>query len=495
MMKHWRPLLCLSLVLGTLGGTPEDKCGAGPTEDVACLRSSDHAVLLQGHLQVAHESTSEAVLESSIQNKSLIEMANTIPKLATSGLSGGVNASSGSAIVKRLLMSWEMRVTTLPLIVLEACALLGVNQGLTPTISSASNLHTFALEPFRFLGVLHIVLMQEAMARKEELWWRTAAAFGKYWVQFFFCLSGFVLYISRGGATDVSNPGAFIVKRLVGVYPAYAIGTLLVLLTGKAPSLEAWDYLVRDSMPGFLLVDSWASPYGTQSPDGPAWFACTLFAFWLCFPTWYRFLHGLRAPKFAMLLAYLSSFALPILYSLENFRQPCHSGKCAVWGAYAEFHPFSNWPTFFFGMCIGRVLQDTKFEDIPSRLRENAATVALVMLLSLPLFAPLPSESILALFFDKGPLLLPVFALLISFTSLGEDTCLRPQFLEWKVLQYLGAVSGHFFLLYAPVRLLVHRMAPGGVSAAGSVVLPFLTAMAFFECQQYLTGPSRSSVK
>ena len=60
--------------------------------------------------------------------------------------------------------------------VLEACALFGVNQVSTAVSPANYALRTFALEPFRFVGVLHIVLMNEAKARKDEAWWHAVHA-------------------------------------------------------------------------------------------------------------------------------------------------------------------------------------------------------------------------------------------------------------------------------------------------------------------------------
>lgn len=401
------------------------------------------------------------------------------------------------------IINLEVRATLLPLIALEACALLGLGQG--PSVASPSNqraaLHTFALEPLRFFGVFHIVLMHELMSRADNFW-RTAASFGKYWVQFFFALSGFVLYISQGSAHDVPNAESFVIKRICGVYPAYVIGTVLALSAQVAPLKAAWNYLLEDSITGFLLLDSWTYPYGSKSPDGPAWFVCTLLAFWLCFPHWYRFLHGLRWPKCAALFAYVSTFGLPALYAFQNYGYSCHPctswGRfaecpCKVWGPFVEFHPLSNWQTFFFGMCIGRVLQDTTPENVPASLRKIGAAAALWTLVCLPLWVPSPSNTVSTLFFDKGPFLLPIFAMLIFLIPLGEDLLLKPVLMESALLRYLGLVSGHLFLLHWPVRLLVARAAGGNAPVVVTVAIQMFVAISFYEVQKMFLGPSRST--
>lgn len=202
-----------------------------------------------------------------------------------------------------------------------------------------------------------------------------------------------------------------------------------------------------------------------------------------------------------MLFAYLSTFGLPLLYAAKNFGrscQPCTTWgpfaecACASWGPYAEFHPFSNWQTFFFGMCVGRMLQDINPENVPLPLRKAAAIVALSMLISLPLLGPQPSNGVSTLFFDKGPFLLPLFAVILYFVPLGEDVLLKPTLLQNKSLQYLGMVSGHLFLLHWPVRLLVTRATAGRAPVLLTLVLQLLVAVSVYEGQKALFGPLRS---
>jgi peptidoglycan/LPS O-acetylase OafA/YrhL len=394
-------------------------------------------------------------------------------------------------------------VTVLPLLVLEACAVFGVNQGTPVTAAANPGLHTFALEPFRFLGVLHIVLMHDTMDVRDKFGWQIAATFGKYWVQFFFALSGLVLFISQGGAPHVSNPGSFIMKRVWGIYPVYAFSILMAMFATEAPRnylselpQATLNYLFEDIMPGFLLVDSWAWPYGIQIPNGPAWFVCTLFAFWLCFPHWYSFLRGVRSPKLVMLFAYLSTFGLPVLYAAANVDGHCFPSLCAKWDSFVEFHPFANWQVFVFGMCMGRVLQDTDSNAVPLALRMIGGTVSLLTLFSLPLFSPTPSDSVLTLFLDKGPFLLPIFAMLLYLVPLGDDILLRPAFMESKLLAYSGAMSGHFFLLHIPVKLLLDRIA-GSQAVPITAMLPsqLLFSIVVYEAHTRLLGPSRTGMK
>jgi len=138
------------------------------------------------------------------------------------------------------------------------------------------------------------------------------------------------------------------------------------------------------------------------------------------------------------------------------------------------------------------MLQDGNPEQVPARLRQTAAIAALLTIVSLPMLIPSPSNNVSTLFFDKGPLLLPLFATLLYFIPLGEDVLLKPAFLETQLPRYLGLVSGHLFLLHWPVRLLVARVTTGTASVFFTVVLQLIVAVAAYEAQKTLMGPTRS---
>jgi len=461
------------------------------------------AVFANAEQQLAMRHAADLSGYPSLEEHSKVHSSATpkIPSTPLFVIPENPNASKFNRTGNSSMLPWDLRVTVLPLVVLEACALFGVNQGAPLTAAANPGLHTFALEPFRFLGVLHIVLMHDIMDVRTKFGWQIVATFGKYWVQFFFALSGLVLFISQKGAQHVSNPGSFIMKRVWGIYPVYAFSILLAMSATEAPRSyfselphATLSYLWGDIMPGFLLVDSWAWPYGTQIPNGPAWFVCTLFVFWLCFPHWYGFLRGVRSPKLVMLFAYLSTFGLPVLYAALNVDGHCFPSLCANWNSFAEFHPFANWQVFVFGMCMGRVLQDTDSNTVPFALRRIGGTVSLLTLFSLPLFSPTPSDSVLTLFLDKGPLLLPIFAMLLYLVPLGDDILLKPALMESKLLAYAGAMSGHLFLLHIPVKLLLDRIAgSGAVPITAMLPSQLLFSIAVYEAHTRLLGPSRTA--
>jgi len=185
-----------------------------------------------------------------------------------------------------------------------------------------------------------------------------------------------------------------------------------------------------------------------------------------------------------VLFAYISTLGLPVLYAAQEWK---YGSERPAWGPFAEFHPFSNWQTFFFGMCLGRTLQDINLESVPWLLQKAAASVALGMLFSIPFFLPEPSSSVLTLFLDKGPLLLPVFAMLIIFVPVGNDILLRPNFLEYSLGNYLGAMSGHLFLLHWPVKVLLDSVTAGSIWWPIVVMVQFLVAGVCYEVQKALT--------
>ncbi|CAE8607400.1 unnamed protein product [Polarella glacialis] len=241
----------------------------------------------------------------------------------------------------------------------------------------------------------------------------------------------------------------------------------MALAASSQPLFATRSYLSQGLLPGFFMLDTWLYPYGATSPNGPAWFVCTLFFFWLCFPRWYAFIHAFSYPRCACVLAWLSSFGLPIV----------HVAFDVVPGPFAEFHPLANWQSFVFGLALGRLAGEIDLEWIPALLLKTLGSAALAVLFAA--FALLSPASIFAWvsFLDKGPVLLPAFAILILFVSAGQDVLLSPRLLTSAPARWLGQMSAQLFLLHWPTRLLLskaHADLPLGITVCVQMVVASL---------------------
>jgi peptidoglycan/LPS O-acetylase OafA/YrhL len=341
-------------------------------------------------------------------------------------------------------------------------------------------LQPLALQPLRFLGVAIIVFHHEVATWQvlptdefQVLWnlCKHIGGWGEVMVQFFLALSGFVLFLNQKGAPEVPSAAVFIWKRVVGVYPAYVASILLGIVADPHPSRMLSRYIDGHDLPGFLMIDSWAYPY-LYAPNLPAWFVCSIFFNWLCFPRSYRCIRNVNSPGRAAFLAWLSSFAIPAVHTARwlhlTWDEP---GGGSPPTNFAFWNPLSNWQPFVFGMCLARLTAEVELQRLPLIFRQAGASVACAILVIIFFLVPHPPSMILnpndptpdpapnplRMFFHKGPLLLPVFAVLLVLVPLGEDLVLRPQFLQNSWTLWLGSVSAELYLFHFPARLILHR--------------------------------------
>mmetsp|Transcript_95497 Transcript_95497/g.165898 ORF Transcript_95497/g.165898 Transcript_95497/m.165898 type:complete len:821 (-) Transcript_95497:23-2485(-) len=314
-------------------------------------------------------------------------------------------------------------------------------------------LHTSSFAALRFLIAAQLVLFYEAIHQTNE-YFKHFAAFGEYWMQFFFALVGFASYIVQENAAEVPDTPGFFRKCLADWYPVYIVGAVLSFSAEERPWPSAIQYASGDLLPGFLMADCWAYPYGSNSPNAPAWFLSTLLFLWLCFPHWYSTIRALRAPWMAVLFAYLSTFAVPLAYSSRYFGILGNTAELFPYPSrFLECHPFANWQSCIFGMGLARVTSEARLEALPAVARERAAFSALAVLLLLPGLMPWSPSPILKMLLQQGPVLLPLFGVVLVFVAAGEDKLLTPRLLESSRAQWLGRMSRPLLVLHQPFRI------------------------------------------
>lgn len=347
-------------------------------------------------------------------------------------------------------------------------------------------MHMLALEPFRFLGVLHIVLYNNVIGSLVDVgsFWTRFASWGRYWVQFFFVLSGFVLYVSQKDSVDIADKKTFFRNRFYSTYPGYLVGCLLGLLGAQWPFQTAWDYASVGYVPGLLLMDSWFPPFGTTSPDDPGWLLCTMAAFYFFFPSWYRFVRASQVPKLLAGIALLSGLPLPLICAIRG----------NVHADFARRHPLANWQKFFFGICLGRLLPEVK--KAPALLRKVGVSLTLLaLLLAFAVVQPptTPTRQVFDLLLD-GPVLLPIFGLILFLLPIGEDLILSPRVLQSETLLWLGSISAQLYILHAPVHQIMHRIfhSPSLKITLAAQLVTAAAVSSVFKCMSLTKGRSRA---
>lgn len=138
-------------------------------------------------------------------------------------------------------------------------------------------------------------------------------------VDFFFILSGFVIYLSSHGAFEREGASAyrsFLIKRIARIYPLYlfillgTIGFVLALnATGRLAEGNPWSELPLH----FLMLQNWGFT-ADLTWNHPAWSISCEFAAYLLFPILVLVLPIRKLPRWAMPLAALAM--LMITYAL-----------------------------------------------------------------------------------------------------------------------------------------------------------------------------------
>lgn len=200
----------------------------------------------------------------------------------------------------------------------------------------------------------------------------------------------------------------------------------------------------------------------------------------------------------AAVIAWLATFGLPLASAARCLFLTGDDANLG-WGAdFASFHPLGNWQAFCFGMCLGRLaLEPWLYAFIPAAVRRTGATTALLVLSIAAIFAPsIPDGDIGAVltnFVDKGPILLPLFGLLLILVPFGEDEMiLQPAVLESGSCRWLGAMSAQLFILHWPTRLLLARATQPHVPGLLIVLAVQMGVAALFhEAHTRLFGRSR----
>jgi len=311
----------------------------------------------------------------------------------------------------------------------------------------------------RMYAHCHIVLMHFYQLQPEHLsiivgfpdW----ARWGKYWVQFFFVLSGFVLYLSEDSnpkiraEVDRTSAVQLVWKRMAPLYPTFLLGVVIALssLQGQA------EVLAHPARLGttLLLLQTWMRPYGNVLLNGPSWYLSVLLVYYAFSSHWLRQVQRLRSPAVMLGLLWLASFLLPCAASLLGADQNMQALMDSGLSSFMDFHPASSWHLFLAGMVVARLCCDHT-QTLESFAGNKVLACSSLLLLTL-LFALVPEPPApWGMFWDKGPVLLPLFAALLVGLAGGRDVVLSlGVFKNWFVADWLVGAAWCLYILHVPL--------------------------------------------
>ena len=381
-------------------------------------------------------------------------------------LGGAVNAS-GSSDSEAACGKIELKeflaivgIFLIPLLFFEGLAFLALDDENNLTTPPADPLPRMmpALEGIRIIGAFHILVFH--LYQKFE--WSNFTSetcqfcgFGKYWVQVFFMLTGFVSYrsCSREGGPDGFTLAR---RRVVGLYPLYFIacmmGYLVTLLQTNAASA---DEVFRT----LLLNQTWWPPFHYGGLSGPGWFLSCLFVFWIALPHWARALRRGALWKVVMLvtISYLASWMAHLsCYEILDFPLRGRWYVLAVHN-FIEFSPYANWYNVAFGLGLAALIERWPSDALKRTIRLCGASSSIIGIMVFFLLARSPGFTMGTheLLIDKGPLSLPVVAILMIACTDSKDPMAR------FALSFIGRaapLAWPIYILHVPVSQLLKQI-------------------------------------
>eukprot|EP01062_Namystynia_karyoxenos_P082686 TRINITY_DN9366_c0_g1_i1.p1 TRINITY_DN9366_c0_g1~~TRINITY_DN9366_c0_g1_i1.p1 ORF type:complete len:1136 (+),score=194.78 TRINITY_DN9366_c0_g1_i1:74-3409(+) len=317
------------------------------------------------------------------------------------------------------------------------------------------------IEGLRAAAALHIAafhLFQTLKAGGTE-YSCNFCGFGKYQVQHFMLLSGFMAAASKlakGG--DPEPVVGFLRRRLLPLWPLH-----LLCLTFSAAWLGGYRGIWSgENTKGVLLsiplLQSIIPPFIGSGLNGPAWFLSNLMVFWARFPHWLIAAESL--PPVPACIATFCIYAVTYLPTMVCYAMFDYPLRNRWYGNdlhnFIEFHPLSNWPAFVLGILSARLAAMASLPNAPGAaacvlrgVRRAGITIPIAAMIAFFVSAPPPGFQMgtYYLLIDKGALSLPLFIPLVisAHCEPMQDWCGR-RVLE--LLAPLGVLSWPLYITH-----------------------------------------------
>lgn len=311
---------------------------------------------------------------------------------------------------------------------------------------------------------------------------------------YFFMLTGFTLIVSmvrdpklRGADLPKAIPtGKFLFFRLTRTYPMYFIALVLVLLlqvfflspteaAGAPPIKPLWVAAHA------LMLQAWSLDIALIY-NYPSWYLSADLFLCALFPLLYALLHKRSTAQiigFAVLVQVVD--LIVHIYAINH-------GMARDWGVYLP--PF-HLADFVFGLAGGFAM--VRHYDW---LKARHGQIKLITAgLALGLLALVVSR-FSYLDWGHSAVFNPVYIALIISMSLADSSLSR--FMSRRVLQYLGDVSYSFYIMQAPVSIvliiLFQRYTDVSYRYVGLLLIPVLLGVAIL-CHEQIEKPIKNWTK
>lgn len=321
------------------------------------------------------------------------------------------------------------------------------------------------LDTLRAVGAVAVLTTHTAFQSGEYLEhgiWGSVLARLDIGVAIFFVLSGFLLgrpYLARATLGQSPAPGRYYWKRLLRIYPVYAVTVVVALLfVQQERSIGLVDWLRS-----LLLLDTYTVPLLPQGLT-QMWSLAVEVAFYAILPLLMLLALGrrrsLNVPRVLVLL--VTMFAITIVWHL-GVGQPIEERTVGV--AMTWLPAYLSW----FAVGLAMALAHVAFQRSPGSRAEEMVRAAgqlpgtcwlaaggLFLICATPLagatllFQPTAAESL-----TKNLLYALVAALVVLPGIFGDSSGRYARIMSLPLLRHLGHISYSIFCIHLPVLQLV----------------------------------------
>lgn len=321
-----------------------------------------------------------------------------------------------------------------------------------PAASSGRRL--FELDALRGIAAVMVMLFHYTR-RYEELYGHDTPlpfklSWGYYGVNLFFCISGFVIFMTLA---RTKRPADFVVSRFSRLYPAYWVAGLLTFAVTRSLGLPGKEVGAADAVLNVLMFHGL---FFIPNVDSVYWTLVVELIFYLWALAFFA-AGQLRHVNAALALVLLLRLAAPYLPQVIGVELPWRVSSLLIL-------PYIPW--FACGIAM-YLLHEARMSRAATPKSDLAGPLGIVLLATLSLVQDGWVPALLA----------PCLSALLYLAASG-----RLKILRWNAVVWLGAISYTLYLLHENIGwALIRRLELVGISPFWAVVTAIFVALILAE--------------
>ncbi|AYM64404.1 acyltransferase [Agrobacterium fabrum] len=222
-------------------------------------------------------------------------------------------------------------------------------------MEESNKLRFLMLDFYRFLAAIGVVLFH---VNSIDFRAKSVVDVGSFaiFVDFFFMLSGFVLFHNyKGLQLGVASYWAFLVRRLARIYPLHIATMAVLVCISFTLSIPVGTVEYRDVVLNILLVQAWGLT-DRLTLNHPSWSISAEFFCYLLFPFIVVIIRNVNI--------YVSAaIVLAVFYIFSRAWLPLWEQSGGMYGANYDFGMLRALPSFLLGCLIYKIYEQVKVSN------------------------------------------------------------------------------------------------------------------------------------